>query len=250
MYLYLSTELDRTYWHKSIKKKKRTFFNKDFYEISDIKAYQLETPSQHSPSQNSTLCCTPGCLFTKGSLLIFSSSCHVCLHSQKMLWLYWQDGTEGPLNPPNGYKRKQFHRFGWFWIPTEKWKETAPQKRKFRLSIKVNIYLKPCIRLKSEMWILKMRAPRAKNVWIFWPPPKNPKFQNSNSSLTLAGGAHNLQPRHYCLIDWYRSDLLRTTWLFLSSYLYLDFTDNLSCGSCFSQVESHVPTAPLSGPKI
>ena len=30
------------------------FFNKDFYEmLSNIKAYQTETASQHSPSQNS-----------------------------------------------------------------------------------------------------------------------------------------------------------------------------------------------------
>ena len=65
------------------------FFNKDFYEmLSNVKAYQSETASQQSPSQNHPLCCTPGCLFTKGSILILNSSYLVCLHSHKMLWLY------------------------------------------------------------------------------------------------------------------------------------------------------------------
>ena len=53
--------------------------------LSNIKAYQSETASQHSPSQNSPSYCTLGCLFTKGSLLILTSSCYVCLHSHKML---------------------------------------------------------------------------------------------------------------------------------------------------------------------
>ena len=77
-------------------------FNKDFYEMSNTKACQSETVSQCSPSQNSPLCCTWGCLFTKGSLLILPSSSHVCLHSHKMIWLYRLDGLEGPLNPPHG----------------------------------------------------------------------------------------------------------------------------------------------------
>ena len=82
MYLYLRTELDRTYLQKNVKKK--TFFNKDFYEmLPKIEVYQSETASQRSPS-----CCTPGCLFTQRSLLILTSSCHVCLHSHKKLWLY------------------------------------------------------------------------------------------------------------------------------------------------------------------
>ena len=41
----------------------------------------------------------------------------------------------------------------WDWlisVPNEGWKETAPSERKFRFSVKVNIYLKPCICLKSE----------------------------------------------------------------------------------------------------
>ena len=60
------------------------FFNKDFYEmLSDIKACQSETVNQCSPYQNSASCCTLGCLFTKGSLLILTSSCHICLHHTK-----------------------------------------------------------------------------------------------------------------------------------------------------------------------
>ena len=78
------------------------FFTKDFFEmLSNIKAYQSETTSQCFPSQNSPSCYTPGCLFTKRSLLILTSSYHVCLHSHDMLWFYWLDGLGGPLNPPN-----------------------------------------------------------------------------------------------------------------------------------------------------
>ena len=51
MYLYLRTELDRTYLHKNIK---TMFFNEDFYKmLSNIKTYQSETACQRSPSQNS-----------------------------------------------------------------------------------------------------------------------------------------------------------------------------------------------------
>ena len=32
--------------------------------LSNIKVYQSETASQHSPSQNSPSCCTPGRFFT------------------------------------------------------------------------------------------------------------------------------------------------------------------------------------------
>ena len=39
--------------------------------LSNIKTYQSETASQRSSSQNSPLCCTPGCLLTKESLLIW-----------------------------------------------------------------------------------------------------------------------------------------------------------------------------------
>ena len=70
--------------------------------LSNVKAYQSETASPRSPSQNSPLCCTLGCLFTKGSLLILTSSCHVCLYSHKML--YSLDGLEGP--PTCSLKKK------------------------------------------------------------------------------------------------------------------------------------------------
>ena len=138
------------------------FFNKDFYEmLSNIKGYQSETASQRSPSQNSPSCCALVCLFSKGSLLILTSSCHVFLHSHKMLWLYWLNGLEGPLNPPNGQKRKKFYAFGWFLVPAEGWKETTPWKRKF--SVKVNIYLKPCICLKSENVDIENEGATGKN---------------------------------------------------------------------------------------
>ena len=123
-------------------------------------------------------------------------------------------------------KRKQFHGFGWFLLPTEGWKETAPWKRKFRFSVKVNIYLRPCICLKSENKNIENEGAANKIFWIFeilhfkmrkWmqneltspdeiylpligqPPPWNQKYfdlrwktQNSNSLsiLTLVGGPH------------------------------------------------------------
>ena len=81
--------------------------------LSIIKAYQSETASQHSPSQNSHSFYGPGCLFTKGSLLILTSSCHVCLHSHKMFCLYWLDGLGGPLNPTKWIKKKAA---SWVWL--------------------------------------------------------------------------------------------------------------------------------------
>ena len=101
--------------------------------LSNIKTYQWETESQRFLSQNPPLYCTLGCLFIKGSLLILTSSCHVCLHPHKTLWLYWLGGLEG----------SKWIRVLWVWFAT-------PWKRKFRFSVKVNIYLKPCICLKSE----------------------------------------------------------------------------------------------------
>ena len=143
------------------------FFNKHFYEIlSNIKAYQSETVSQHSPCQNSPSCCTLACLFAKWSLLILTSSCYVCLHLHKMLWFYWLDGLEGPLNPPNRLKRKQFHGFGWFWVLTEGWKETVPWKRKSRISLKS--ISKPCIFLKSENVNIGNEGTTGKKKLNFW----------------------------------------------------------------------------------
>ena len=109
----------------------------------------------------------------------------------------------------------------WLWLVLrDPWggKKTGPWTKKFRFSVKVNIYLKPCIHLRS-----KMRAPQVK-VFEFlkscisksekgrimnWPPPKKynlffieqptlklkilsapPKTQNSKISanpLTLRG---------------------------------------------------------------
>ena len=65
-----------------------------------IKAYQSETASLHFSSQNFPSCCTPGCLFTKKSLMFLTSRCYVCLHSHEML--------EGPLNLPNDKKERSF----------------------------------------------------------------------------------------------------------------------------------------------
>ena len=109
-------------------------------------------------------------------------------------------------------------------MPTEGWKETARWKRKFRVSVKFNVYWKPCICLKFEnadiekegvadktflsFWNLSFQnvkmevdwtypqlrnkaplseenPPEIKNVLTF---PKKPKFQNSNSSPNLGGG--------------------------------------------------------------
>ena len=153
--------------------------------------------SQHSPSQNS---------------LTFSKLSNI--YTDKTLWLYWRDGLEGPLNPPNGSKWKQFHGFGWFWVPTEEWNETASWKRKTRFKAKVNIYLKPCICLKSvnkgaagkfflNFWNLAFQNEKIDREWtdlpiqnippchrttpplkskILWPPLKT---QNSNFSPYL-----------------------------------------------------------------
>ena len=57
--------------------------------------------------------------------------------------------------------------FGWFWVVTEGRKETAPWTRKFRLSVKVNIYLKPGIYLKSENVNIENEH-AAGNVLNFW----------------------------------------------------------------------------------
>ena len=145
-----------------------------------------------------------------------------------MLRPYWLDGLDGPLNPPNGLKRKQFHGFGWFWGPTVGREETALWTRKFWCSVTVNIYLKPCIHLKSEnspsiwkckywkwerqrqkylnFWNLPFQNGKTDREWTDLPlgnitPPHRTtplrlktfwpplKTQNSNSPLTLGEGA-------------------------------------------------------------
>ena len=167
------------------------FFTKDFCEmLSNIKAYQSETASQCFPSQNSPSCYTPGCLFTKRSLLILTSSCHVCLHSHDMLWFYWLDGLGGPLKPPKKENLDSVLKSVSTWSPASV----------------VNL----------KMWILEIKVPQAKFFEIFkssiskwvnglnepdspneiYPPPletknilthphapqkKTPKFQSSKS---------------------------------------------------------------------
>ena len=119
---------------------------------------------------------------------------------------------------------------GLSWVPNEEWKETAPLKIKFRFSVKVNIYLKPCICLESENVSIKNEDATGKIFWIFeilhlkiiklengwgmnWPPPtkynspligqpppwnqkyfdlsQKPKITKFQLPLTLEGGAHN-----------------------------------------------------------
>ena len=65
--------------------------------LPNIKACQSETESALSSSILSFMLYT-GHLRTKRSFLILISSCHVCLHSHKMILLYWLDGLEGTLN--------------------------------------------------------------------------------------------------------------------------------------------------------
>ena len=120
---------------------------------------------------------------------------------------------------------KQIHGFGWFLVSTERWKETVPWKRKFRFGVKSNIYLKPCICLKSEnmnienegaiwnFWNLAFQNEKIDGEWtdlhirnITFPPhrtssPWNRKYFNLHKkpkipapSLTLAGGAHYATP--------------------------------------------------------
>ena len=57
---------------------------------------------------------------------------------------------------------------------TEGWKETAPWKRKFRFSVKVNIYLKLCICLKSENVNIENEDATGKKILNFL----NLAFQN------------------------------------------------------------------------
>ena len=78
--------------------------------LSNIKAHQSETASQHSPSRNSPLCCTPGCLFT---LLILTSSWHFCLHSNKILWLLLTGWLGGPSKSTKWIKQKAD---SWVWL--------------------------------------------------------------------------------------------------------------------------------------
>ena len=103
-------------------------------------------------------------------------------------------------------------------MTTEVWNETAPWTKKFRFTVKVNIYLQPCMYLKFENVNIENEGATDKNFLKFWnvafqkgenrcrmnwptdllqhnitpfighPPShlKYPKFQNSISTLTLA----------------------------------------------------------------
>ena len=140
-----------------------------------------------------------------------------------MLWFYWLDGLEGPLNPPNGEK-KQFHGFDSFWVPTEGWKATAPWTRTFRFCVNFNIYSKSCIHLKADNVNIEYECAKDKNFCIFeifliskWKngqkliefplrkiPPWNQKFFDLHQNpkiqlhLSLAGGAHYAGYDSYC----------------------------------------------------
>ena len=92
MYLYRRTELDIIYLHKNMKKNK-VFLINIFRKSCLMERRVSQTASQCSP-QNSPSCRTLGRLFQNGSFSILTSSCHVCLHLHKMLWLYWLDGLE------------------------------------------------------------------------------------------------------------------------------------------------------------
>ena len=135
--------------------------------LSNIKAYQSETATQRCSSQNSPLCCTTDCLFTKGSLLILTTNCHV-------FFTFTQNALILRTGWPTKWIKKQIHGFGWFLVSTERWKETAPWKRKFRFSVKANIYLKPCICLKSENMNTENEGTTSEYFWNFW----NLAFQN------------------------------------------------------------------------
>ena len=60
-------------------------------------------------------------------------------------------------------KRKHFHGFHWYWVPTKGWKETCFLKKKLDSVLKLRSTGSPASVLNLKMWILKMRGPQAKN---------------------------------------------------------------------------------------
>ena len=71
------------------KYKRNKIFNKNFYRMSaNIKDYQSKDRKSALSFTKLSFVLYIGCLFTKGSLSVLTSSCHVCLHSHKMLWLF------------------------------------------------------------------------------------------------------------------------------------------------------------------
>ena len=154
--------------------------------MSNIKTYQKQRVSAlflKTPS-----CCTLGCLLT-GWLLVLTSSCHVCLNSHEMLWLDWR--------PANEWRRKQFHGFGWFWVPTRSEKKLLLEKENLDSVLKSVSTWSPASVLNLKMWILEIYSspptligqlpPEIKNILT---SSENPKFQNCNSPLNLAGDVH------------------------------------------------------------
>ena len=107
-----------------------------------------------------------GHLFTKGSFLILTSSCLILYIHTKCSG--FTTGWFGGFSEPTKWiKRKQLCGFGWFWVPTDMWKETAPWTRKLGFSVKVNIYLKPFIHFTSENMNTENEDAAGRNFWIF-----------------------------------------------------------------------------------
>ena len=107
-----------------------------------------------------------GRLFTKWSFSILTSSCLILYIHTKCSG--FTTGWFGGFSKPTKWiKRKQLCGFGWFWVPTDMWKETAPWTRKLGFSVKVNIYLKPFIHFTSENMNIENEDAAGRNFWIF-----------------------------------------------------------------------------------
>ena len=129
--------------------------------LSIIKSYQSETGSQRSPS-----CCTSGCLFTKRSFVFdLQLPCLFTFTRNALVLLTGWFG--GPSKPTKWIKKKPVSWFGWFWTPAERWKETAPWKRKFKFSVKSISASSPASVLNLKMGILKVRVRQPKFFFIF-----------------------------------------------------------------------------------
>ena len=150
-----------------------------------------QTASQRSSSQNSPLCCTPGCLFTNGFFQFWLIAACLSILTQNDLAILtgW---FRGPSKRTNWIKKKQFHGFDYFWVPSERWKETGPWKRKFRFSVKVNIYLKPCMHPKSKNVNIENKGGASKHFWNFEIPFQNGKMDVEWTDLPQ----RNIPPPH------------------------------------------------------
>ena len=124
--------------------------------------------------------------------MVLTSSCHVCLNSHEMLWLDWR--------PANEWRRKQFHGFGWFWVPTRSEKKLLLEKENLDSVLKSVSTWSPASVLNLKMWILEIYSPPPPPPTLIGQLPpeiknilassENPKFQNCNSPLNLAGDVH------------------------------------------------------------